>query len=44
MLERQGIGKNYVEHAEELGTEVPEEPLIFLEPATSVVGPDVGVV
>ena len=34
-----GIGRNYVEHAEELGNEMPEEPLLFLKAATSVVGP-----
>jgi 2-keto-4-pentenoate hydratase/2-oxohepta-3-ene-1,7-dioic acid hydratase in catechol pathway len=34
------VGKNYVDHASELGTEVPEEPLLFLKPATSVIGPD----
>jgi 2-keto-4-pentenoate hydratase/2-oxohepta-3-ene-1,7-dioic acid hydratase in catechol pathway len=33
------IGKNYVEHAEEMGSEVPEEPIIFLKPSTSVIGP-----
>lgn len=35
-----GIGRNYAEHAAELGNEVPEEPLVFLKPNTSVVGPD----
>ena len=34
-----GIGRNYAEHAAELGNEVPTEPLIFLKPNTSVVGP-----
>ena len=33
------VGRNYVAHAEELGNEVPEEPLIFLKPSTSVIGP-----
>jgi 2-keto-4-pentenoate hydratase/2-oxohepta-3-ene-1,7-dioic acid hydratase in catechol pathway len=33
-----GIGRNYREHAAELGNEVPQEPLIFLKPPTSVVG------
>lgn len=33
------IGKNYVEHAVEMDSAVPEEPLIFLKPSTSVVGP-----
>ena len=34
-----GIGRNYAAHAAELGHEVPAEPLIFLKPNTSVVGP-----
>ncbi|MGH2556509.1 MAG: fumarylacetoacetate hydrolase family protein [Actinomycetota bacterium] len=33
------IGKNYVEHAQEMGDDVPEEPIIFLKPSTSVLGP-----
>jgi 2-keto-4-pentenoate hydratase/2-oxohepta-3-ene-1,7-dioic acid hydratase in catechol pathway len=33
------VGRNYVAHAQELGNEVPEEPLIFLKPSTSVIGP-----
>lgn len=35
-----GIGRNYAAHAAELGHEVPAEPLMFLKPNTSVVGPD----
>ncbi|GAB3664188.1 fumarylacetoacetate hydrolase family protein [Nocardioides korecus] len=34
-----GIGKNYAAHAAEMGGEVPDEPLMFLKPNTSVVGP-----
>jgi 2-keto-4-pentenoate hydratase/2-oxohepta-3-ene-1,7-dioic acid hydratase in catechol pathway len=34
-----GIGRNYVAHAQELGNDVPAEPLIFLKPNTTVVGP-----
>ncbi len=33
------VGKNYAEHAEEFGGEVPEEPLLFLKPSTAVIGP-----
>ena len=33
------IGRNYRAHAEELGNEVPAEPLMFLKPNTSVIGP-----
>jgi len=32
------IGRNYREHARELGNEVPVEPLFFLKPSTSVIG------
>ena len=32
------IGRNYVEHAKELGNEVPPEPLIFLKPPSSLIG------
>lgn len=35
-----GIGRNYTEHAAELDNEVPTEPILFLKPNTSVVGPD----
>jgi 2-keto-4-pentenoate hydratase/2-oxohepta-3-ene-1,7-dioic acid hydratase in catechol pathway len=38
------VGKNYEDHASELGGEVPDEPLIFMKPATSVVGPNANVV
>lgn len=38
------VGRNYTEHAEEFGGEVPDEPVIFLKPATAVVGPNVNVV
>ena len=31
------VGRNYVEHAKELGNEVPKEPLLFLKPPSSVV-------
>jgi 2-keto-4-pentenoate hydratase/2-oxohepta-3-ene-1,7-dioic acid hydratase in catechol pathway len=32
------VGRNYVEHAAELGNDVPTEPLLFLKPSTSVIG------
>lgn len=35
-----GIGRNYADHAAEMGHEVPAEPLVFLKPNTSVIGPD----
>ena len=34
-----GIGKNYADHAAEMGGEAPVEPLMFLIPNTAVVGP-----
>jgi len=34
-----GIGRNYAAHAAELDHEVPDEPLFFLKPNTSVIGP-----
>lgn len=39
-----GIGRNYVEHAEELGNEVPDEPLLFLKSPSSVIGPTAPIV
>jgi 2-keto-4-pentenoate hydratase/2-oxohepta-3-ene-1,7-dioic acid hydratase in catechol pathway len=34
------VGRNYAEHAAEMGNEVPEEPLFFLKPSSAVIGPD----
>src|SRR5688500_12176897 len=34
-----GIGRNYAAHASEMGSDVPSEPLMFIKPNTSVVGP-----
>ena len=34
------IGKNYADHAAEMGSDVPSEPIIFLKPNTSVIGPN----
>ncbi len=31
------VGRNYIEHAKELGNEVPEFPLIFLKPASVLI-------
>ena len=33
------IGKNYADHAREMGSEPPDEPVIFLKPSTAVAGP-----
>ena len=32
------VGRNYLEHAKELGNTVPKEPLIFLKPPSSLIG------
>lgn len=34
------IGKNYADHAAEMDSEVPSEPIIFIKPNTSVIGPN----
>jgi 2-keto-4-pentenoate hydratase/2-oxohepta-3-ene-1,7-dioic acid hydratase in catechol pathway len=34
------VGRNYAEHAAELGNEPPKEPLLFLKPSSSVIGPN----
>ncbi|HYF39174.1 MAG TPA: fumarylacetoacetate hydrolase family protein [Gemmatimonadales bacterium] len=34
-----GIGRNYVEHARELGNQVPEVPILFFKPPTALIGP-----
>ncbi|MDF5753362.1 fumarylacetoacetate hydrolase family protein [Spongiactinospora sp. TRM90649] len=38
------IGKNYADHAREMGGEPPAEPVIFSKPSTSVIGPGEGIV
>jgi len=38
------VGKNYARHAAEMGTPVPQEPLLFLKPSTSVLSPDKAIV
>jgi len=39
-----GVGRNYADHAAEMGGEVPDEPVIFSKPATAIIGPDAAVV
>jgi len=34
------VGRNYAAHAAELGNEMPKEPMIFLKPPSSIIGPD----
>ena len=38
------VGRNYAAHAAELGNAVPAEPLIFLKPASAVIGPGASIV
>jgi 2-keto-4-pentenoate hydratase/2-oxohepta-3-ene-1,7-dioic acid hydratase in catechol pathway len=33
------IGRNYTEHAKELGNDVPQVPLIFMKPPSSIINP-----
>ena len=33
------VGRNYAEHAKELGSEVPSEPLLFLKAPSAIIGP-----
>jgi 2-keto-4-pentenoate hydratase/2-oxohepta-3-ene-1,7-dioic acid hydratase in catechol pathway len=34
------VGLNYADHVKESGKEIPAEPMIFLKPSTSIIGPD----
>jgi 2-keto-4-pentenoate hydratase/2-oxohepta-3-ene-1,7-dioic acid hydratase in catechol pathway len=38
------VGRNYAAHAAELDDDVPAEPLIFLKPPTTVIGPGAAIV
>lgn len=38
------VGRNYKKHAAELGNDVPDEPLLFLKPPSSIIGPDAPIV
>ncbi len=31
------IGRNYVEHAKELGNDIPDEPVIFMKPKSAII-------
>lgn len=34
------VGKNFADHAAEMGGDIPEVPLVFFKPNTAVIGPD----
>lgn len=38
------VGRNYLEHAAELGNKLPDEPLLFLKAPTALTGPDEDIV
>lgn len=38
------VGRNYEDHAAEFDNEVPDEPVIFMKPATSVIGNNANVI
>ena len=33
------IGRNYAAHAEELGNEIPDEPVVFMKPKSALLQP-----
>ncbi len=38
------VGKNYLDHAKEMGSELPPDPLLFLKPPSSLIGPGQAIV
>lgn len=38
------VGRNYLAHAQELGNEMPTEPLLFLKPPSALIGPGESIV
>ncbi len=38
------VGRNYAEHAKELGNEVPKTPLIFLKPPSAILNPGAAII
>jgi 2-keto-4-pentenoate hydratase/2-oxohepta-3-ene-1,7-dioic acid hydratase in catechol pathway len=37
------VGKNYADHAREMGGEAPADPVIFMKPSTAVIGPNAAI-
>ena len=38
------VGLNYTDHAKEVGMDLPHDPMLFLKPSTSVIGPDENII
>src|ERR1700728_735567 len=38
------VGRNYLDHAKELNSEIPKQPLIFLKPPSAVIAPEESIV
>lgn len=38
------VGRNYAEHAAELGSTLPKEPLIFLKPPSAIIAPEESII
>ncbi len=38
------LGLNYVDHAAESGAEIPDEPIIFMKPHTTIIGPNQNII
>ena len=39
-----GVGLNYAEHAREVGKDLPSEPMLFMKPSTTAIGPDEAII
>lgn len=39
-----GVGVNYRDHAQEMGRNLPEEPLLFLKPPSAIIGPNEAII
>ncbi|MBC7586713.1 MAG: fumarylacetoacetate hydrolase family protein, partial [Chitinophagaceae bacterium] len=35
------VGRNYVDHAKELGNDIPDEPVIFMKPKSALLQPNI---
>lgn len=37
------VGRNYAKHAAEFGNDVPSEPMLFIKPSTTIIGPNAAI-